>query len=102
MNIAGYVGINQVTKVAETIDVAAIPAEDFKTAYFLDVREPGKAKSGSVEATANIPLNELRDRIAEIPKDKKVYLTFRKGLNTYTAARILAGFGIKAIMIEEN
>ena len=102
VNIAGYVGINQVTKVAETIDVAEIPAEDFKTAYFLDVREAGKAKSGSVEATANIPLSKLRERIAEIPKDKKVYLTFRKGLNTYTAARILAGFGIKAIMIEEN
>ena len=102
VNIAGYVGINQVTKVAETIDVAEIPAEDFKTAYFLDVREAGKAKSGSVEATANIPLSELRERITEIPKDKKVYLTFRKGLNTYTAARILAGIGIKAIMIEEN
>lgn len=90
------------TKVAETIQVAAISKEDLANAYFLDVREPGKAKSGSVEATANIPLSQLRERIAEIPTDKKVYLTFRKGLNTYTAARILAGFGIKATMIEEN
>ena len=46
-------------------------------------------------------MNELRDRIDEIPKDRQVFLTFRKGLNTYTSARILAGFGIKAMMIEE-
>ncbi len=31
----------------------------------------------------------------------KVYITFRRGLNTYTSARILAGLGIKAILIEE-
>lgn len=101
LNIAGYVGINQLTKVAETIKVDAIPADDLKTAYFLDVREAGKEKSGTIEATANIPLSELRERISEIPRDRKVYLTFRKGLATYNAARILAGQGIEAIMIEE-
>lgn len=101
LNIAGYVGINQFTKVAETIALADIPADDLQNAYFLDVRESDKPKSGSIEATANIPLNDLRDRINEIPRDRPVYLTFRKGLNTYTAARILAGFGIKALLIEE-
>ncbi|MBK4805612.1 hypothetical protein CU037_0361 [Enterococcus faecium] len=34
-------------------------------------------------------------------KIKKFTLLFRRGLNTYTSARILAGLGIKAILIEE-
>lgn len=101
LNIAGYVAINQMTNVVESVKAADIPAEDLANAFFLDIREPNKAKSGSIEATKNIPMNELRDRINEIPRDRKVYITFRKGLNTYTSARILAGFGIPAILIEE-
>ncbi|MDT2760448.1 FAD-dependent oxidoreductase [Enterococcus xiangfangensis] len=101
LNIAGYVAINQMTNVVETIKAADIPAEDLATAFFLDIRETDKAKSGSIEASKNIPMNELRERINEIPRDRKVYITFRKGLNTYTSARILAGFGIPAILIEE-
>lgn len=101
LNIAGYVAINQMTNVVETIKAADIPAEDLATAFFLDIREADKAKSGSIEASKNIPMNELRERINEIPRDRKVYITFRKGLNTYTSARILAGFGIPAILIEE-
>lgn len=101
LNIAGYVAINQMTNVVETIKAADIPAEDLANAFFLDIREPDKAKSGSIEATKNIPMNELRERINEIPRDRKVYITFRKGLNTYTSVRILAGFGIPAVLIEE-
>ena len=101
LNIAGYVAINQLTNVVDTIKIEDIPEEDLTHAFFLDIREPNKAPSGSLAATKNIPMNELRDRINEIPKDRTVYITFRKGLNTYTSARILAGFGIHAILIEE-
>ena len=101
LNIAGYVAINQMTNIVETIKASDIPENDLKEAFFLDIRETNKAPSGSITATKNIPMNELRDRINEIPKDKKVYITFRRGLNTYTSARILAGLGIKAILIEE-
>ncbi|HBR81332.1 MAG TPA: pyridine nucleotide-disulfide oxidoreductase, partial [Enterococcus sp.] len=101
LNIAGYVAINQMTNIVETIKASDIPENDLKEAFFLDIREPNKVPSGSISATKNIPMNELRDRINEIPKDKKVYITFRRGLNTYTSARILSGLGIKAILIEE-
>lgn len=101
LNIAGYVAINQMTNVVETIKATDISAEDLASAFFLDIREADKAPSGSIPATKNIPMNELRDRINEVPKDRKVYITFRKGLNTYTSARILAGLGIPAILVEE-
>ncbi|MHC5373308.1 FAD-dependent oxidoreductase [Enterococcus sp. LJL120] len=101
LNTAGYVAINQLSNVAATIKLADIPEADFQTAFFLDIREAGKAATGSVTATANIPLSELRERLTEVPTDQRVYLTFRKGLNNYNAARILAGAGIQALIIEE-
>lgn len=101
LNIAGYVAINQLTNRTATIKAADIPAADLKTAVFLDIREAGKPVAGSIQPTLNIPLSDLRDRIDEIPTDKKVYITFRKGLGPYNASRVLAGKGIKAIMIEE-
>jgi len=101
LNIAGYVAINQMTNKSATIKLADIPKEDMQNAVFLDIREAGKPATGSIKPTLNIPLTELRDRINEIPKNKKVYITFRKGLGPYNASRVLAGKGIKAIMIEE-
>lgn len=101
LNTAGYVAINQLNSTVETIKATAIPAEDLKNAFFLDIREKDKPESGTIPATLNIPLSELRERTNEVPQDKKVYITFRKGLNPYNAARILAGSGIKAVLIEE-
>lgn len=101
LNIAGYVAINQLTNRTATIKLTDIPEADFKSAFFLDIREAGKPAAGSVTPTLNIPLSELRERINEVPTDKKVYITFRKGLGPYNASRILAGKGIKATMIEE-
>ncbi|MFL2030401.1 FAD-dependent oxidoreductase [Loigolactobacillus zhaoyuanensis] len=101
VNTAGYVAINQLNNTIVTIKLADIPAADFATAFFLDVREADKPLAGTVEATKNIPLSVLRENLAEIPLDRKVYITFRKGLNPYNAARILAGKGITALLIEE-
>lgn len=98
LNTAGYVAINQLKNDIETVKIAAIPEEE---GFFLDVREAGKQPSGSIKATMNIPLSELRDRLDEVPHDKPIYLTFRPGLANYTAARILAGNGLDAKIIME-
>lgn len=101
LNTAGYVAINQLTNTVISIARDEIPEEDFKTAFFLDIREADKPVSGTVNATKNIPLSVLRERLDEIPTDKKIYITYRKGLNPYNAARILAGKGVQAILIQE-
>jgi rhodanese-related sulfurtransferase len=44
-----------------------------KKVFFLDVREPDEIKRlGSVKGYVNIPLNQLRNRLNEVPKDKLV------------------------------
>ncbi|MCH4163967.1 MAG: FAD-dependent oxidoreductase [Lentilactobacillus diolivorans] len=101
LNIAGYIAINQQTNQYETVNVSDIPADDLTSATFLDIKEPGKSTTGSITPTLNIPLSQLRDRITEIPKDKKVYITFRKGIGPYNASTILAGKGYQVAMITE-
>ncbi|WP_137598055.1 FAD-dependent oxidoreductase [Paucilactobacillus kaifaensis] len=101
LNTAGYVAINQISNTANTIKLTEIPENDLTTAFFLDIREADASPAGSLKASKNIPLSKLRQRIDEIPTDRKVYITFRKGLSPYNAARILAGKEIKAVLIQE-
>ncbi len=101
VNTVGYVAINQMSNRVRSIKLTDIPAKDLETAFFLDIRELNKPAMGSVQATVNIPLSELRDRLAEIPTDRQVYITYRQGLNPYNAARILAGKSIDAWLIQE-
>ena len=60
----------------------------------LDVRTAEECASGGIiDGFVNIPVDELRDRIGEIPLGKPVYIVCQSGLRSYVAARILAGRG---------
>ena len=51
---------------------------------------------GHIEGFRNIPVDELRERIGELHKEKPVYVICQSGLRSYIAVRILAGFGFEA------
>ena len=55
----------------------------------LDVRTPGEFKRGTIPGAANIPLDDLRNRLNEIPKDKELLVFCQAGLRGYIACRIL-------------
>lgn len=59
----------------------------------LDTRTVGEYSRGHVEGFVNIPVDELRERLDEIPRDKPVYVICQSGLRSYIATRILAGYG---------
>ena len=60
----------------------------------LDVRTVEECASGGIiDGFVNIPVDELRERIDEIPSGKPVYVMCQSGLRSYIAARILAGRG---------
>jgi rhodanese-related sulfurtransferase/TusA-related sulfurtransferase len=61
--------------------------------FFLDVRTPAEYATGSIPGAVNIPLAELRDRIADIPRDKTVLVFCRVGLIAYNSARVLHAHG---------
>lgn len=62
----------------------------------LDVRGPGEFASGHAEDAVNIPLETLRSRLGEIPRDKEIRAYCAVGLRGYMATRILLQHGFKA------
>lgn len=72
-------------------EVEALPRDNSVT--LLDVRTVTEFKRGKIDGFINIPLDSLRARIDEIPKDKPVYVHCHSGLRSYIACRILQGNG---------
>ena len=59
----------------------------------LDVRTKNEYAAGKIRDAINIPVDELRARISELPKDKKIYIYCLGGLRGYLAQRILSQNG---------
>lgn len=72
-------------------DVKNLPHDESVT--LLDTRTPGEYQRGHVDGFVNIPVDNLRERLDEIPKEKPVYVMCQSGLRSYIATRILEGNG---------
>lgn len=66
-------------------------------AFFFDIREDFELATGSLPKSTCIPLNQLRNRLDKLPKDKTIYVYCQVGLKGYNDARILMhhGFDVK-------
>ena len=72
-------------------DVENLPRDG--SVFLLDTRTPFEVMQGKIDGFVNIPLDSLRQRINEIPKDRPVYVHCHSGLRSYLACRILTGNG---------
>lgn len=68
-------------------EVEELPRDGSVT--LLDARTPEEYTLGKMDGFINIPLDELRDRLVEIPLGKDVYVVCQSGLRSYLACRIL-------------
>lgn len=97
----GYVGENIVTgKVRQFFwhDVESLPRDGSVT--LLDVRTLTETARGGIDGFVNIPLDSLRERLHELPKDKPVYVHCHSGLRSYIACRAsLPATAIRAITL---
>ena len=75
-------------------DVKNLPHDGSIT--LLDTRTPGEYQRGHVDGFVNIPVDNLREHLDEIPKEKPVYVMCQSGLRSYIATRILEGNGYTA------
>ena len=62
---------------------------DSGNSFLLDVRTTGEFNSGTIPGSINIPVDELRKHLSEIPKDKEIVVLCQVGLRGYVACRIL-------------
>ncbi|UNK21173.1 CoA-disulfide reductase [Paenibacillus sp. N3/727] len=97
VNYAGYVASNMMEGSVETVQWHEIDELIKRGGTLIDVREPGECKAGYIEGSINIPLNDLRSRLEELPKNETLYVSCQVGLRGYLASRILAenGFSVK-------
>lgn len=94
VNMLGFVAENIITGKMKQFfwnDVEKLPRDGSVT--LLDVRTVTEVRRGKIDGFINIPLDSLRERIDEIPKDKPVYIHCHSGLRSYIALRILKGNG---------
>ena len=94
VNMVGYMTENLSLGLVKNFhwhDLDALPRDG--SAVLLDVRTPGEYARGHAEGFVNIPVDELRERLAEIPRGKPTYVNCQSGLRSYIACRILSQEG---------
>ena len=94
VNMLGFVAENIVSGKLKQFfwhDVENLPRDG--SVFLLDTRTPYEVMNGKIDGFVNIPLDSLRERLDEIPKDRPVYVHCHSGLRSYLACRILTGNG---------
>ncbi len=97
VNLAGFVIENVLTGKVNQVNyqqLITMPKDGSIT--FLDVRSEFEYARGYAEGFINLPVDNLRRRINELPKDKKVIVMCQSGLRSYLATRILKQNGFDA------
>lgn len=95
--IAGYVASNIISGAMPAITWRELLATDRSGVMLLDVRTAEEFSFGSLPGAVNIPLDDLRERMQELPKDKEIIVFCAVGLRGYLAQRILRGHEYTAV-----
>jgi NADPH-dependent 2,4-dienoyl-CoA reductase/sulfur reductase-like enzyme/rhodanese-related sulfurtransferase len=88
VNMVGFVAENILLdrlKIFYWNDIGHLP----ENSLLVDVRTKKEYKEGHIEGAVNFPLDEIREQLEELPKDKTIYIYCQQGLRGYLAHRIL-------------
>ena len=95
--VAGYVAENILKGKVKPVYWRELRDIEMSGIFLLDVRTPDEYSVGTIPGAVNIPLNELRFRLDELPKDKMIYTFCAVGLRGYLAYRILVQHGFEKV-----
>ncbi len=97
VNMAGFTAANILKGDMKVIHWDEIQAIDRSQSMLVDVRTPLEFGIGAIEGAVNIPLDDLRTRIDEMPRNKEIIIYCQVGLRGYIAARILMQNGYQNV-----
>lgn len=98
VNMAGFVAAGKLRGDHVQIDAETLMATpEADRPLLLDVRTPEEFAHGHIAGALNIPLDDLRSRLAEIPRDKPLACYCLVGLRGYNATRMLNQLGYQAV-----
>lgn len=95
--IAGYVACNVYNGIMPTITWRDLAEQKLPEGTLIDVRTLQEFTEGAIPNAIHIPIDELRERLDEIPEDKPIYLYCGIGLRGYVALKILTQSGFKNV-----
>lgn len=95
VNMAGYAALNIMEGISENVQWYALSDELAKGKLLLDVRTREEVSRGHFANSVNIPLDELRDRLAELDANQEYIISCHSGLRSYIGERILKQNGFK-------
>ncbi|WP_455674949.1 FAD-dependent oxidoreductase [Phocaeicola sp.] len=95
--VAGYVAGNILSGKMQPLYWRELQDADWSRVTLVDVRTPDEFALGALKGAVNIPLDDMRRRMEEIPMDKPVYLYCGVGLRGYLASNILLQHGYKEV-----
>ncbi len=99
VNQLGYVADNLRTGMTRSIQWHELEAALGAGAVLVDVRSVGEYAAGSIPGALNVPVDELRDRLSELP-DGPLVVHCQVGQRGHTAARILAQHGRDVVNLD--
>jgi NADPH-dependent 2,4-dienoyl-CoA reductase/sulfur reductase-like enzyme/rhodanese-related sulfurtransferase len=97
INMAGFVAAGLLRGDHPQVDVEDIltgPAGE--RPFLLDVRSPQEFALGHIPGAVNIPVDDLRSRLGELPRDREIAAYCQVGQRGYLATRILVQAGFRA------
>ncbi|BCS54346.1 FAD-dependent oxidoreductase [Geobacter sp. SVR] len=97
VNIAGYTATNIINDDMAVITWDQLREQEASARFLLDIREPVEFQLGAIPGAVNIPLNELRGRLQELPRDRQIVVYCQVGLRAYLASRILLQNGFRSV-----
>jgi NADPH-dependent 2,4-dienoyl-CoA reductase/sulfur reductase-like enzyme/rhodanese-related sulfurtransferase len=97
VNMAGFVAAGMLRGDHPQLDVPALAALDESARSLIDVRTPKEFAAGHIPGATNIPVDELRERLGEISRDREVIAYCQVGMRGYLATRVLkqSGFDVR-------
>ncbi|MEX1080008.1 MAG: FAD-dependent oxidoreductase [Homoserinimonas sp.] len=99
VNMIGYVALNAAEGLTPTIQWHELDAELTAGSTLVDVRTAGEYDDGAIPGSVNLPLDEIRERHAELP-DGRLVVHCKVGQRGHSAVRLLTQLGHDAANLD--
>ncbi len=95
VNMAGFVAAAVLRGDHPVVHADQVAARVAEGALLLDVRTPAEFAEGHLPDARNLPVDDLRDHLQDLPRDRPLVVYCRVGQRGYVATRILAQEGFQ-------
>lgn len=95
VNMAGYTADNVLMGLVDVFVPQELQGRDPEYTILVDVRTALEHNNGHIPGSILIPVDELRERLQELDREKEIWVYCQVGLRGYTASRILRQLGYK-------